>query len=239
MDTPCFTYAAYIKLMEALRDNGFIFSKYEGHSYQKSVILRHDVDLSVEKAHHFAEIENENGAVSTYFFLLSTDFYNVASKKNRQMILEILEMGHSVGLHYDEQSKINSNVDISEDIKKEASILSNILGIDVNLVSMHRPSKGLLDQNLIIPGMINSYSSKYFSAMKYTSDSRRNWRENPFETIYSGMFNHLHILTHPFWYNEKEVSLEKSINTFLLEAQRERLLSLENNISNLNEILSK
>lgn len=238
MTMPKFTYESYRHLLNTLKVQGYLCSKYDNYTNaEKSVILRHDVDLSIEKAYKFAEIESRIGLTSTYFFLISTDFYNISSKKNRELIGRMHQMGHSIGLHYDEQAYTSSNVDIINNVQKEAKLLSNILGIEINLVSMHRPSKDLLQQNIEIPGLINSYSMEFFSEMKYISDSRRYWRENPYLSICSGEALKLHLLVHPFWYNDCELSIEQSIQNFLQEAKADRLRSLENNISDLKKII--
>lgn len=76
-----FTYAAYRKLLSLLRERGYAFRGY--HNYRdapRCVILRHDVDTSLDQAVKLAELEAEEGVRSTWFVLLRTDFYNVASK---------------------------------------------------------------------------------------------------------------------------------------------------------------
>ena len=78
-----FTYESYKGMIELLRTNGYEFVGY--HDYErdgKCVILRHDIDNSIEKAVALAEIEKALGVRSTYFVLLTTDFYNVASVKS-------------------------------------------------------------------------------------------------------------------------------------------------------------
>ncbi len=54
------TIAAYRRLLELLRSKGYPFCFYdEADQYEKSVILRHDVDFTIEKAVEMAEIEHE------------------------------------------------------------------------------------------------------------------------------------------------------------------------------------
>ncbi len=49
-------------------------------SGKRYLILRHDVDFSVDRALELAKIENNYGISSTYFFLLHSDFYNIFEK---------------------------------------------------------------------------------------------------------------------------------------------------------------
>ena len=98
-----FTYGAYKEMLNSLRDHGYKFADYINcDDYERCVILRHDIDDSVECALKMAQIEAAEKVKSTYFVLLTSEFYNVASKANKEKILEIKELGHDIGLHFDE-----------------------------------------------------------------------------------------------------------------------------------------
>ena len=66
-----------------------------------------------------------------------------------------------------------------------------------------------------------------------------NWRENIEEIIENNQYKALHILTHPFWYEENEKTMEEKLKIFLNNATLERYSSLSENIRNFEEILSK
>ena len=57
-----FTYKNYIKVLKKAKKNGFRFSKFSKNFDKKSkvILLRHDIDLSLEKALKMAEMFNEN-----------------------------------------------------------------------------------------------------------------------------------------------------------------------------------
>ncbi|MBO5424652.1 MAG: hypothetical protein J6A25_03980, partial [Lachnospiraceae bacterium] len=99
-----FTYDEYEKLVLLLREEQYVFCDY--HSFDglsKCVIMRHDVDMDLEKAVQLARLERTLGVKATYYVLISSDFYNIYSKRNIEMIKEIQSLGHTIGLHYDEQ----------------------------------------------------------------------------------------------------------------------------------------
>lgn len=104
---------------------------------------------------------------------------------------------------------------------------------------MHRPSKNILGADLEIRGIINSYSSLFFENFKYISDSRRRWRENIDEIIDSDKYERLHILTHAFWYNEEEKSLNESVNEFINGANVDRYHTMMTNITDLESIMKE
>lgn len=229
-----FTYKAYKGMIEKLLDKNYEISDYKNYKEKKKVvILRHDIDTSLEKALRIAEIEKELNVYSTYFILLSTDFYNINSEKSLKIVKEIKRLGGKIGLHFDEKKyKINDQEDYIKYVNYELDILSSILNEKIDIVSMHRPSKEFLEMDLEIPNVINSYQKVFFNKFKYISDSRMNWRENVEEIIEKNQYKALHILIHPFWYEENEKTMEEKLKIFLNGAIWERYNSLNENIRN-------
>lgn len=240
-----FTYEGYRGLIKALKDNEYSICDYHNYATclnRNVAILRHDVDMSVEKALKIAEVEKELDVKSTFFFLVSSDFYNIASKKNTTIISEIVDLGHEIGLHFDEVKYEGTTYDphrVIERIKKEKQVMEDITGSDIKTVSMHRPSKMTLDSNLVIDDMVNSYSDVFFKEFKYVSDSRHMWRDDPHEAINDKSYAKLHILTHPIWYNDEEESLKTTLRKFIESASCDRKNTLFDNIRDLNEILGE
>lgn len=232
-----FTFKGYTDLIDTLRKSGYEFSDYHDYvGYTNCVILRHDIDNSIEKAIAIAEIEHELGVKSTYFTLLRTDFYNPASKKGLAELKKIQALGHEIGLHFDEMA-YDALDDVVDAIKHEAGILSDIIGTRITTVSMHRPSQRTLDANYDLNPMVNSYGKTFFNDFKYLSDSRRRWREPALDIIRSGQYDRLHILTHPIWYQEQEESIHDTIKRFVTSANRERYGQEAENIKDIESIL--
>ena len=242
-----FTYQAYRGLLSLLRENGYAFTDYHGYSaHPRCVILRHDIDNSLSQAVRLAEIEAAEGVHSTWFVLLRTDFYNPASAVAQRQLLRIRELGHELGLHFDEMaypqvgaSCTAGSSSTEELIRHEAGILSDICGCPITTVSMHRPSKATLEADLKIPGMVNSYGQTFFHDFKYLSDSRRRWREPVEDIIRMGTYDRLHILTHAFWYHAEEQDITRSVGDFVRAANAERYGQMMENITDLPSILPK
>ena len=224
-------------MIEALKNNGYKVCLYDEICEGKQCILRHDIDFDIKKSLELARLENQLRVKSTYFVLLKTDFYNPISKKSIDMLKEIINLGHAVGLHYDEKS-YEDGCDVVNAIKKECLILGQALDYQIKIVSMHRPSKKTLESNYVIEGIINSYSDKFFKEYKYISDSRRNWREDPFELIDSNKYEKLHILTHAFWYHESLSSIKKDLSSFISNSKFVCYENMKDNLTNLDEIIS-
>jgi hypothetical protein len=236
-----FTYKGYQKLLELVVEHGYQISNY--NNWQKTkrcVIFRHDIDYDLDKAVRLAEMESIRGVSSTYFVLLTSDLYNAFSTKSRIGLKQIVTGGHTIGLHFDEvcYPELSGDVEaIKRKIKEEAEILSGIIEKKVDVVSMHRPSKFILEADIGIPGMINSYGSTYFKEFKYLSDSRRRWREPVEKIILSEKYERLHVLTHAFWYNESEKNIHETVTGFINSGNYTRYQIMETNITDLRSVM--
>ena len=230
-----FTYQEYKNLLNLIKESNYNFCSYKNYkNYKNPCIIRHDVDYSMEK------IEYEANVKSTYFILLSTDFYNPFSLNNRKIINYIKSLGHEIGLHFDETIyDVLSKDSLIQAVLKEKELLGQIIGNEVECVSMHRPSKWILDSDLKIPTVINSYSKEFFHDFKYVSDSRMHWREDIIKYIKEKSFQKLHILTHPFWYFDKEKEIKDILTSFIDSACDDRYKILDDNFTDLQAVLNR
>ena len=236
-----FTYAAYRELITLLKNEGYRFCGYFDHvGNDKRVILRHDIDYCVEQAVKLARVEQEMGVSSTYFVLLRTDFYNPASKRTLDMVRQIHDMGHEVGLHFDEVAYQGCSAEeLPALIHYEAKLLGDICGFPIRSFSMHRPNQLTLAKDLQVEGLVNSYGEEFFRQFKYLSDSRRNRREPVLDIVRSGEYDKLHILTHAFWYGDEEETIGDAIGRFIRSANLERYDQMAENIRSIEEILQR
>ena len=180
-------------------------------NFRNVLILRHDVDQSLEQSIEIAKIENKYNIKSTFFIWLCSPFYNVFEKKYSEIIYEIVNLGHQVGLHFDESVyKIENEIDLNNYVEEEILILKSFFKINIYAVSMHKPSKWILDNDIRFKKYINTYSKKYFKEFKYFSDSRRQWKEGCIcNKIDVKKYSKLHILIHSFWWTESDISFNK------------------------------
>lgn len=232
-----FTLDDFEKLIKTALGNGYYFSGYKNSLFDKNqIILRHDVDFSLEKAYEMAEIENSFGVKATYFILITSNFYNVLNKKSKKIIKKIIQLGHNIGLHYDEMNYDDESLEIKDIINSEVNILESIFEIKISSVSMHRPSKAILNANIKFDSLINTYSDDFFKKIEYISDSRMNWKKNPFDFVGKPNKGPLQLLVHPFWYNTFEKDILSCFNDFLESARINNYTDLNSNFSNLESI---
>lgn len=237
-----FTYDSYRRLLDKIREKKYRIADYRNwRKTDRCVILRHDIDYDIDKAVQLAEIERDGDAKATYFALMTSDFYNVFSKKTSDGLKRIAADGHAIGLHFDEVRYPELSGDVKalkEKIMEEAELLSRAVGGSVDIVSMHRPSRAVLEADLDIPGMVNTYGTTFFKEFKYLSDSRRRWRESVEEIIDSEKYERLHILTHAFWYNKEEEDIHETVSKFINGGNDFRYQVMESNITDLKSIMT-
>jgi hypothetical protein len=235
-----FTYRYLEKIIEVLEKNEYIISNYHNHDlYSKVCIMRHDVDYDVSKALEFADFESKHRINSTYFLLLSSDFYNIFSPTVLTKIDKIRSLGHEIGLHFDETKyDFQGNKEkFRHFVEEELAIMSKAIGEEIKSVSMHRPSKFSLENDLVFSEVINSYSKEFFRDFKYISDSRMNWREDIISVIESGEYDKIHLLTHPFWYSKCEENTRKKLLSYFKSGSKFRYEIMSKNFRDIDEFV--
>ena len=183
---------------------------WKGKLNINSLFLRHDIDFSVEYAYQIAKIEYNLKIQSTFFFMLSSNMYNLLSTHNQKLVSKIANMNHKVSIHFDLNSYQNF-----EYFLYEKKLFENIFNIRVDIVSIHRPGNFLLNNNLKISGIPHTYQDVYFKEMKYISDSGgrdvfhavNKYLNNPRETG-------LQLLTHPIWWVSDKKSVRTTLNSW-------------------------
>lgn len=237
-----FTYSYLEKIIEALKQNKYVISSYHNHhEHSKVCIMRHDVDYDVSKALEFAEFESKHKIKSTYFLLLSSDFYNIFSSKVLKKIDRIISLGHEIGLHFDETKyDFQGNYEkFSYFVGEELAIMGKAIGQEIKSVSMHRPSRFSLENDIVFSEAVNSYSKLFFREYKYVSDSRMNWREDIISVIESGEHDKIHLLTHPFWYSNCEENTRDKILNYVKDGCKFRYEIMSKNFRDIDEFMKK
>ena len=92
-----------------------------------------------------------------------------------------MSLGHQIGLHFDEKVyNIKNPKDLNYHINMEAELIEKYFNFEIYAVSMHKPSKWIIKDDIKLNNYINTYRKIYLEDFKYISDSRMEWRENVF-----------------------------------------------------------
>lgn len=180
-----------------------------------SMIWRHDVDFSIAAARTIAEIDENYGIKANFFFRLGAETYNLLEKNNLNLLHEIHEMNHSVGLHFDPMPEdLISENHLNQGLSSSKLVFEKSTGLKIHSFSFHNTSdKSLRFNGDEYAGLANAYSTSYFDTNFYTSDSGGYWKYRPMiEMIRDNNVNKLQALTHPEWWLVEDTSPFAKIN---------------------------
>jgi hypothetical protein len=198
-----FSLEHYRELLRAADAGGYRWAGFERAPERGVVILRHDVDLSLEAALAVAELEHEEGAFATYFLMTRSVFYNLASAEGERATARLRELGHRVAHH-----AVWPHVDLDERFDP--------------VVAWHNPDPDFMQAE--IPGAANVMRAPFFDPEHYRSDSNQHWRHGcPHEPLARGEFEWLQLLTHPEIWAYDGATMRESMTSFL-DADREARL---------------
>ena len=191
----------YRELLDAARAGGYRFAFFDREPEAGTILLRHDVDLSLDAALAVAELEAEAGAAATYFLMTRSEFYNLDSPSGEAALERLRALGHRVGLH-----AVWPHVDHDERFDA--------------VLAWHNPDPEYM--RVPVDGFVNVMEAPW--ADVYRSDSNQQWRQGcPHEELRAGAFERLQLLTHPeIWAYPGETMGETMLA--MLDAERERRL---------------
>ncbi len=198
-----FTLAGYSRLLGELQERGYEARGFhDAEVDRRHVILRHDVDMSLDAAVRMGEVERELGVASIYFVLVRTELYNLFSAANERHLRQLLSDGHEIGLHFDAALYPESLEEIETACATECSLLEEFLGERVRTISFHRPAKRLVGLDRPLAGRRHAYEPRFVSEIGYCSDSRGAWRHgHPLDHPALAEGRALQLLTHPIWWD--------------------------------------
>lgn len=208
-----FSLDGYRELLSAFKNTGYSFCTFECIESSMAerkpfVLLRHDIDISLRPALEFARIEHECGIQATYFVLLRSPFYNVLSRPNGEIMLQMHHYGHQIALHVD---LTTYNGDCSRALE-EVSVLSRFYPyINTQIASLHSPCN-LHQMPLESFYQLDTvYGHARRKDIAYISDSTGRWRfGHPLNSEAFNAQKPIQLLIHPIWWvQEGELATQK------------------------------
>lgn len=174
-----FSHQMYLQLLRQLQKAGYDFQTLEGFidaPLPRSVILRHDIDISAVPALRLAKLEKSNGVSGSYYFR-TTNF-----SFQPRIISDIAALGHEIGYHYEDLTRNDGNMDLAiRDFRENLTRFREIA--QVKTVCMHGRSGSPYDNrdiwkqhNLAEFDLIGEpYISLDFDRVLYMSDTTQKW----------------------------------------------------------------
>jgi len=196
-----FDLAHYRELLDAAVAGGYRYAFFDREPEAGDLLLRHDVDLSLDAALAIAELEAEAGAAATYFLMRRSEFYNLDSPSGERAVAHLRELGHRVGLH-----AVWPCAQLDERFDP--------------VVAWHNPDPGYMREP--VEGAVNVMEPPWSDF--YRSDSNQHWRRGcPHEELRAGAFERLQLLTHPEIWVYPGATMRETMLA-MLDAERKRRL---------------
>jgi len=214
-----FTFEYYRLLLRTALDDGYNVSSFEKYDarHERTLILRHDVDYTLNGVSQLAAIEADLGVTATYFFRVHAHEYNCFTPHVYRLIHGLRGLGHEIGLHF-EAMTIGRALEMSPValLRREKAVLEAITGFEISSTSEHRDISQVVHQtgnyhdsfDPLEAGFRNyALEKRFFNDMKYLSDSNGFWREGD-PLVHFNKHQRFQILVHPDWWFEKDLLLK-------------------------------
>lgn len=217
-----FSYAFLRELlaMAGERDDLRLLSEGVG---APGLIVRHDVDLSLERAVAVGAVERDAGVRATFLVMVDSPLYDLDAPGARAALRELRDQGHEVGLHMDLGPRGERHGLAIEDVAPEVEAcrdrLAALLGDEVRAISFHRPADPLvaaLAPVAEVCGMVNAYAAPLMRC--YLADSAGAWRHgDPRPVLRDPPCDTIQLLIHPFWWGEEHLTAADRLEAFYAE----------------------
>lgn len=240
-----FSFNDYKEIIRIIKSTDRYMDYHKALTSDKFILMRHDVEYSVERAYELAKVESSMDFTSTFFFQWTNNSYNILSRKNKDLIKDMHERGHTIGLHF----ALNGMTDmeqIRKQIAMEMEILNSMFEFKIDTFSIHRPSKDVLRENIKLPGLINAYQDEFFTfaenvtentpvSVKYLSDANHIWRYGYPDEKNILENDKVQILTHPFAWCKKGYDNFDNYKSLIKEKYIELVNSVDNECKDFGE----
>jgi hypothetical protein len=195
----------YAEILNAAQAGGYRFAFFDRPPEPGTILLRHDVDLSLDAALRMAEVEADAGAWSTWFLMTRSVFYNLDSSEGERALARLRERGGRIAHH-----AVWPNVDLDDRFEP--------------VIAWHNPNPEFM--TAAVEGATNVMAPPWFDPDHYRSDSNQNWRHGcPHDALERGELDWLQLLIHPEIWVYEGATMGETMRSFL-DADRAARLEL-------------
>jgi len=189
------------------------------------LFLRHDIKMSLHKALRMAEIEHEYGVPATYMVRGDSPLYSLTGRQARILLLDLVQMGHEVGLHFDlthETRKSPSFLRLVEaEIQTACERIEQIICRPVRSLSLQRTLPLLFGGPLLVNGRVNADGHELREWC--ISENGGNWRGGePIPQMAHPTGPALQLILHPIWWGDEQMLAPQRLQEFFDFATREQ-----------------
>lgn len=186
-------------------------------STSPALFLRHDIRVSLKRAVQMAEIEYEYGLPATYMVQADSPLYSLNERQTRIHLLELLQLGHEVGLHFDLSSTAHQQQSfraiVENQLRPLCTCIEQITCRPVRAFSLYRPVPQLYNGPLLVAGRVNADARKLRQWL--LMDVGGTWHHSD---LLTGMAQHggpvLQLLLYPLWWGHQHLPTSVRLQEF-------------------------
>ena len=176
-----FSYKEYSLIIEKYKSRIVDFFEVDNNDF---VLIRHDVEFSVERALGIAYLDAKWSIPSSFLFQVKSNAYNPLSTFNSENIRKICDLDCHVGLHlYVSHIEAGNWKKLEEELINQKNIFELITDRPCDRFSFHRPPKWVFERrDGYIAGILNMYGKSFFEfdsnpkTIKYLADSQHRFQ---------------------------------------------------------------
>ena len=187
-----FSLDSYKTLIQSALHLGFSPAAFNGDPVEgRTLLLRHDVDYSLDMAVSLARVNAELGVTGTFFVLLRGHAYNLLSKTSLERLAELVSLGQRLGLHVPAGNETSLAADFE--------YLASQVPLD-SVFSWHNPTTEVLEayrDREVVAGLMNVYSRRFLDEARYCSDSNFGNSYEELAAAFEDDRRTVHLLVHP------------------------------------------
>lgn len=201
MENCGFTYAHYIETLKKAKETFtfYTFGNFPENPDKRYIFLRHDIDAQLQKALKMAKVNHDLGIPATFFIRIHGP-YNPFRQFTYEAIQKIAKLDHEIGLHYEPMFYTSHGLPVEETTLFEIELLNRMFNMQVKSIAPHMPSLSTAKMDDIKEKFNDPYLPKFFTQIKYISDSNKRWREGCM-CKWIDKVDRLQIAIHPHWWN--------------------------------------
>lgn len=211
LPSPCrFSLDHYEYILRRALESGYQFRTHLDHASQQVhrepfILLRHDIDFSLDHLLPMVRLEKALGVRSTIFIRVHSCCYNPFDIDNYAILTDLKLNGFEIALHYEPLFMLLTKEDPLTLLRRAKRVLEAVIDCPIYGLISHAPRlspllKTINQATLKELGFrYNGTDPTFTRDAVYISDANRRWR-NGCACRHIGKQRRITLLIHPYWW---------------------------------------
>lgn len=201
---PSYSVKSYRQIIQCAQRAGYRFRQFDAEDAfaPGTILLRHDVDYSLDMALEVARVNADLGVRGTFLLLARSETYNLLSESALRSVEQIARLGQALGLHATVPPSTSSTADeIGALVRSDFDLIKGEISGLSPVFSWHNPTEAILERtspNPTIGGLVNCYAAPFIRDALYMADSNLRHTVAAFmEAVSDARHARIQLLLHP------------------------------------------